>query len=139
METEPQTADESLGAGADVGMGEGLRAPGRAVYEALVQPGMDLADIALCEEAGRQRDRLDQLQKIIAGDETTWAQIVKSTGETLTLRIDSAVSEARQSLTVFRQLIGSIKARWPDAYVSTDADVLDGLGEMAYADGPPGT
>lgn len=137
--TEPnETAAESLEAGAAVGIGEGLRAPGRAVYESLVQPGMDMADIALCEEAGRQRDRLDQLQKIIAGDDTTWATIVKGSGETLTLRIDSAVAEARQSLTVFRQLIGAIKARWPDAYVSADADVLDGLGEVAYADGAPG-
>ncbi|WP_231295141.1 hypothetical protein [Corynebacterium efficiens] len=139
MTEQPPIAHESLGAGADVGMGQGLRAPGRAVYEALVQPGMDLADIALCEEAGRQRDRLDQLQKIISGDEATWATIVESSGGTLTLRIDSAVAEARQSLTVFRQLIGSIKARWTDAYITADADVLDGFGEVAYADGPPGT
>lgn len=138
MEDEPEIAHESIEAGAVVGIGEGLRDPGRAVYESLVQPGMDMADIALCEEAGRQRDRLDQLQKIIAGEETTWATIVKGSGGTITLRIDSAVAEARQSLTVFRQLIGAIKARWPDAYVSADADVLDGLGEVAYADGEAG-
>lgn len=138
MEQPPEIAQESLEAGAAVGLGEGLREPGRAVYESLVQPGMDMADIALCEEAGRQRDRLDQLQKIISGDELTWATIVKGSGETITLRIDGAIAEARQSLTVFRQLIGAIKARWPDAYVSADADVLDGLGEVAYADGTSG-
>lgn len=129
-ETEPtETAPGSLG------LAHGLLGPGKAVYEALVQPGMDFADLSLCEEAGRLRDRLDRLQKIISGDEEDWARIVKTSGETLVLRIDGALLEARQLTTVYRQLIGDIKRRWPDVFSGADVDGLEGLGELAYPDG----
>lgn len=129
-ETEPtETAPGSLG------LARGLLEPGKAVYEALVQPGMDFADLSLCEEAGRLRDRLDRLQKIISGDEEDWARIVKTSGETLVLRIDGALLEARQLTTVYRQLIGDIKRRWPDVFSGADVDGLEGLGELAYPDG----
>ena len=129
-ETEPtETAPGSLG------LACGLLEPGKAVYEALVQPGMDFADLSLCEEAGRLRDRLDRLQKIISGDEEDWARIVKTSGETLVLRIDGALLEARQLTTVYRQLIGDIKRRWPDVFSGADVDGLEGLGELAYPDG----
>ena len=112
-----------------------IRDRGKAVYEALVQPGMDFADLSLCEEAGRLRDRLDRLQQIISGDEEDWARIVKTAGETLVLRIDGALLEARQLTTVYRQLIGDIKRRWPDVFSGADVDGLEGLGELAYSDG----
>lgn len=137
-DTAPTAADESLAVGASVGMGEGLREAGKAVYEALVQPGMDMADISLCEEAGRLRDRLDQLQKLIVGDADTFAEVITVSGETLVLQINGALLEARQLVTVYRQLLGDIKRRWPDAYSGGDADGLEGFGELAYADGPPG-
>lgn len=118
-----------------LGLGHGLQKPGKAVYEALVQPGMDFADLSLCEEAGRLRDRLDRLQTIISGDEEDWVRIVKTSGETLVLRIDGALLEARQLTTVYRQLIGDIKRRWPDVFSGADVDGLEGLGELAYPDG----
>lgn len=118
-----------------LGLGHGLQVPGKAVYEALVQPGMDFADLSLCEEAGRLRDRLDRLQTIISGDEEDWVRIVKTNGETLVLRIDGALLEARQLTTVYRQLIGDIKRRWPDVFSGADVDGLEGLGELAYPDG----
>lgn len=133
--TEPTPTDAAPG----VGLALGLREPGKAVYEALVQPGMDFADLSLCEEAGRLRDRLDRLQQIISGDEEDWARIVKTTGETLVLRIDGALLEARQLTTVYRQLIGDIKRRWPDVFSGADVDGLEGLGELAYPDGTAGT
>lgn len=108
-------------------MGVDLKQPGRAVYKALVQPGMDMADISLCEEAGRMRDRLDQLQLIISGDESTWAELTDSSGGTLVIRIDDAVKEARQMTTVYRQLVGDIKRRWPEAYAGSDYDGLEDL------------
>lgn len=108
-------------------MGVDLKRPGRAVYKALVQAGMDMADISLCEEAGRMRDRLDQLQLIISGDESTWAELTDSSGGTLVIRIDDAVKEARQMTTVYRQLVGDIKRRWPEAYAGSDYDGLEDL------------
>lgn len=125
----PEPAPGSLG------LGHGLQEPGKAVYEALVQPGMDFADLSLCEEAGRLRDRLDRLQTIISGDEEDWVRIVKTNGDTLVLRIDGALLEARQLTTVYRQLIGDIKRRWPDVFSGADVDGLEGLGELAYPDG----
>ena len=109
-------------------MGGDLRAPGRAVYKALVQPGMDMSDISLCEEAGRIRDRLDQLQQLIAGDATFWARVTLGHGDSLTIRIDDPVKEARQLTTVYRQLIGDIKRRWPEEYAGTNYDGLEDLG-----------
>ncbi|HJG64022.1 hypothetical protein [Corynebacterium stationis] len=108
-------------------MGVDLKRPGHAVYKALVQAGMDMADISLCEEAGRMRDRLDQLQLIISGDESTWAELADSNGGTLVIRIDDAVKEARQMTTVYRQLVGDIKRRWPEAYAGSDYDGLEDL------------
>lgn len=131
-----QAADTPAAPG--VALGQGLKEPGREVYEALVQPGMDFADLSLCEEAGRLRDRLDRLQQIIAGDEEDWARIVKTSGEVLILRIDGALLEARQLTTVYRQLIGDIKRRWPDVFSGADVDGLEGLGGLAYPDGPAG-
>ncbi|MEJ6013806.1 hypothetical protein WG936_08155 [Corynebacterium sp. H127] len=122
-----------------LGFGADLRAPGKAVYEALVQPGMDMSDVSLCEEAGRMRDRLDRMQKLIAGEEEAWARLTVGSDKTITVRLDSVLQEARQATTVYRQLIGDIKRRWPDAYAAdTDADGLEGLGGMAYVDGATG-
>lgn len=133
--TDTATTDTAPG----IGLAHGLREPGKAVYEALVQPGMDFADLSLCEEAGRLRDRLDRLQQIISGDEEDWARIVTTNNETLVLRIDGALLEARQLTTVYRQLIGDIKRRWPDVFSGADVDGLEGLGELAYPDRETGT
>ena len=73
------------------------------------------------------RDRLDQLQLIISGDESTWAELTDSSGGTLVIRIDDAVKEARQMTTVYRQLVGDIKRRWPEAYAGSDYDGLEDL------------
>lgn len=118
--------------------GTDLEDAGKAVFEALVQPGMGFDDLSLCEEAGRLRDRLDSLQALITGKKSVWAEITTGHGDKLTLRIDDALKEARQLATVYRQLIGDLKRRWPDGYSDGDEDGLAGLEPMADPNWPPG-
>lgn len=73
----------------------------------------DPADlVALIEEAGRTKDRLDQLDAILRGDTDLWAQLVEGrSGTTLEVRVDSVMQEARQLTTVFRQTLAEIRRR----------------------------
>ncbi|MCY1656381.1 hypothetical protein OVA21_03985 [Dietzia sp. SL131] len=98
MADEDRAADERSG-------GDRLRA-------ALAEDD-DPADlVALIEEAGRTKDRLDQLDAILRGDTDLWAQLTEGrTGTVLEVRVDSVMQEARQLTTVFRQTLAEIRRR----------------------------
>lgn len=96
-------ADDEPAAGAGSG-GDRLRA-------ALAEDD-DPADlVALIEEAGRTKDRLDQLDAILRGDTDMWAQLTEGRSGTLEIRVDSVMQEARQLTTVFRQTLAEIRRR----------------------------
>lgn len=68
---------------------------------------------ALIVEAGRMKDRLDHLDRILSGDTDEWLRLEIPASATYTLRvvIDGAAVEARQLATVFRQTLAEITRR----------------------------
>lgn len=96
----------------------------------LALPG-DSADLtALVVEAGRIKDRLDRLHGLLVGDVDTWTRVrlPRDEGSVLELRVESAMQEARQLETVFRQTLAEIsRRRADDGGTRGLADDLDGL------------
>lgn len=94
----------------------GLGPRGSVVWRALAPANSaDIGRALLASEAARLADRLDQLHAVISGDSATWALVevpkAKVDGE-LALRVDitSAVSEARQTANVLRQIVAQLNA-----------------------------
>lgn len=83
---------------------------GNALWRALTDNNPpDAARALLIGEACRLADRLDKLHALISGDETTWARVHLPKNESeLVLRIDSAVTEARQTTNVLRQMLSQL-------------------------------
>jgi hypothetical protein len=88
-------------------------------YSALVDGERGLV---LLEEACRIADRLDRLDAVLRGDVDSWCRLVLDVrgGESYEVRIDSALTEARQQASVLRQLIASLPLK-----ESCDADSGD--------------
>lgn len=71
--------------------------------------------LVLLEEACRTADRLDKLDALLQGDVDVWCRLVHDVRtEDYELKIDSALTEARQQQNVLRQLIGSLPLKEPD-------------------------
>lgn len=66
----------------------------------------------LLEEACRIADRLDQLDALLRGEADVWARITLPKGDDseLVLRVDAAMSEARQHATALKQLVAELRA-----------------------------
>lgn len=79
---------------------------GQALWDA-VAPTCDTARRVLLDEACRLADRLDGLDRVLAGDVDTWATIRNGRGEDMPAEIvvNSAMSEARMTATALRQII----------------------------------
>lgn len=89
----------------------GLAARGSALWEALsTGTGIDPAGAVLVAEACRIADRLEQLNGLLVGDEAEWArvQLPRRENDELILRVDGALTEARQQAQVLRQLLGQL-------------------------------
>lgn len=72
------------------------------------------ADAVLVEEACRIADRLDKLNALLIGEEDAWLRLrVNDDGTEVTVRIDDALSEARQQANVLKQICAAL--RLPDA------------------------
>lgn len=110
--------------------GDDFDSGGRRIFADLHQIGDGAAMVALIVEAARHKDRLDLLNRVLAGDEDLWLSLVPSRGdvEVLEVRIDSAAQEARQLATVFRQTLVEVQRRRGDDSGSDDDDDLAGLG-----------
>ena len=74
------------------------------------------AELIVLAEACRTADRLEQLDELLRGDVETWSRVQlpsREDDDELILRIDPALSEARQQATVLKQLLAAL--RLPDA------------------------
>ena len=99
---------------------------GQLLFQSLEMPGDDASTRALIVEACRAKDRLDRLNLLTSGDVDAWTRVYMD-GETLVLKLDTAVSEQRQLATVFRQLLAEIQRRQGDRGAPDENDGLAGL------------
>ena len=93
----------------------GLAARGRQMWRDLTAlTEFDPAQLVLLEEACRIADRLDKLDALLTGEESTWLRFrPNQEGDEVTVVIDSALSEARQQANVLKQIVTAL--RIPDA------------------------
>lgn len=69
----------------------------------------------LLEEACRTADRLDRLDALLRGDADVWCRLVHNLRtQDYELRIDSALTEARQQANTLRQLVASLPLKGAD-------------------------
>lgn len=67
---------------------------------------------ALIVEAGRMKDRLDQLDRVLSGEDDFWLDVMEDHGgDRLVVVVDKALAESRQLATVFRQTLAEIQRR----------------------------
>lgn len=93
----------------------GLGSRGRNLWRDLHKLGIyfDPAQTVLIAEACRIADRLERLDEILRGDTGTWASLVHDLRtEDYELKIDGAMSEARQQQNVLKQIL--VALRLPD-------------------------
>lgn len=107
-------------------MTDSMTESARSLYDSLRKPEMGADGVALCLEAARMKQRLDQLDAILAGESEIFSTTQLESGD-LVMKVDAALQEARQLATVFRQVIEAIYRRWPDDGGQEDDDVLSGL------------
>lgn len=76
--------------------------------------GFNPAELAILEEACRQKDRLDRLNALLVGDVDTWAELrnLPQSETTFVLVVNDAMTEARQLANVFKMLVTAL--RLPD-------------------------
>ena len=88
---------------------------GKGLYEAYSARVDGPRGLVLLVEAARIADRLDKLDALLTGDADVWCRLVHNTRtEDYELKIDSALTEARQQAAVLRQLIASMPLKEPD-------------------------
>lgn len=99
---------------------KGLGTRGRRLWREITEAHeLDPMQVVLLEEACRCADRLDKLEEKLSGREDAWAHLLSRMDlgdedtRVIELRIDGALSEARQQQNVFKQLLASL--RLPDA------------------------
>lgn len=108
---------------------KGLSAGGRKLWREIEEAHeLDAPQRVHLEEACRIKDRLDKLDQILRGDVSFWAEVIEERG-TVTVRVDSALSEARQQANQMKQLLTSL--RLPDS--SGKRPQQRGGGRGAYA------
>lgn len=99
---------------------KGLAARGRRLWREIAEEhDLDPMQKVILEEACRTADRLDRLEEKLSGREDAWAHLLSRVDlgddgmRVIELRVDGALSEARQQQNVFKQLLASL--RLPDA------------------------
>lgn len=110
---------------------KGLSAGGRKLWRDIESAhDLDAPQKAMLEEACRIKDRLDKLDELLRGDVETWATLVHDLRtQDYELKIDGALSEARQQANQLKQLL--IALRLPDS--SGKRPQQRGGGRGAYA------
>lgn len=123
---------------------EGLSERGSGLYSALTPGAADAARDALAVEAGRVVDRLDELDRIIAGKgvlELMRFRLHESFDEDddsrtvlVEVKFDNVLGEARQQANVLRQILVSLGLGKADAAVpEAKGSVLDDLAKRRAA------
>ncbi|MDL9938694.1 hypothetical protein QSJ18_18260 [Gordonia sp. ABSL1-1] len=96
---------------------------GQRLFDSLVAEGDPEAVRRLALEAARLADRGDQLDLLVRGDVDTWAVLVhKVQTDSYELKIDSALSEARQNATALRGIVAEVLKLKPPATGADDDD-----------------
>ncbi len=92
----------------------GLAARGKRLWRDITAAHeLDPAQRVVLEEACRTADRLEKLDELLRGEVDVWARLVHDLRtEDYELKIDGALSEARQQQNVLKQLLVSL--RLPD-------------------------
>lgn len=103
-----------------------IGARGRELVDSLTHPDDPPSLTVLVVEAGRIVDRLDQLEAVLSGDTDVWLRLAEGRDGAIEVRIDSAMTEARQQANTLRQLLAEITRRRP-AVPKDDDDPLDDL------------
>lgn len=102
---------------------------GQLLAESLTEDDDPAELLAMIEEAGRIKDRLDRLDALISGERDLWLHLteLRDAGE-YKVTIDQPLQESRQLATVFRQMLAEIaRRREKPGGGGGDSDVLDGL------------
>lgn len=95
-------------------MGDG-ETPGEALARSLSTDDDSASLAALIVEAGRMKDRLDQLDRVVGRSADFWLEVVEEhSGDRLIVVVDKALAESRQLATVFRQTLAEIQRRQGD-------------------------
>ena len=99
----------------------GLAARGMRTWKAMATEGMAPEQRLLLEEVCRTADRLDELDRIIAGKgvlelmrfRLEVEDVIEDPRATVTVKFDSALAEARQQQNVFKQLLVTVRQLEP--------------------------
>lgn len=95
---------------------DGLCPGGRQLFDEMSLEADSYELTSLIIETCRVKDRLDLCHRVLSGEKALWMRLVPTRGDStvLEVRIDSAAAEARQLLTVYRQMLTEIKRRRAD-------------------------
>ena len=107
-----------------VGLGDG----GKALWKAIsTDHTLNAMQKVQLEEACRAKDRLDQLDALLRGDVSVWAEIVEPDGPGMAyLQVSSALDKANATANLMKQLLAAL--RLPD----------DQTGKLPQRRGPRG-
>lgn len=78
-------------------------------------------------EAARITDRLANLDKLLTGEVSVWAQLREGRDGDVYVYVDNALAEARQQATVLRHLISEIQRQRGQIRTAPPDDDLAGL------------
>lgn len=82
---------------------------GRAIFDSLARDNDPAEITALIVEAARMKDRLDKFDMLLSGDVDAWCRLIPSDdGPVYELRVSGAMTQSRQTATVFRQTLAEI-------------------------------
>jgi hypothetical protein len=90
--------------------GDGLGPRGRALWDDTEKAVRGERGRVLLLEACRIADRLDGLHALLTGDAADWLEVVeaKGTADAVEVRIDAALTEARQQAGALRSILTSL-------------------------------
>ena len=107
--TTPVTRDAVTGNSPDVPMG----ARGRRLWQEVTGDGAKLrpAERVLLEEACRAADRLDQLDRLLRGDDDAWVRLhsANEDGSIVKVVLNNALAEARQQQVALKALVAELR------------------------------
>ncbi len=96
-------------------MAGNLSARGQKLWDAYCNLVDGQRGSVLLEEACRIADRLDRLDDLLQGGDAVWCRLLHDLRtQSYELRIDSALTEARQQQAVLRQILASLPLKGSD-------------------------
>ena len=118
---------------------ESLSVGGRTLWESIAElHDLDPSQLVQLEEACRAKDRLDKLDRALAGDAHLWMELtvdLNSDGTIYELRITNALAQANATANLMKQLLAAL--RLPDGVTGKKPQQRSARG--AYAPKQSGT